>query len=75
MKTARPANPANISFDRRCFAQNGTTVTWIVGGNLAPNYPATFANEADAVAYARRTGRSAYVRREESPRMVRISWT
>lgn len=69
----RPKNPAEISFERRCFVQNGVTVLWIVGGMLAPNYPRQFDNEAAATAYARKI--KGYVTREEQPRMVRVSWT
>jgi hypothetical protein len=69
---ARPTNPADISFAPSCFAQDGVSVEWIVGGNLAPNYPSRFSTEADAVAYARKTGRP--MSRVETPRMVRVSW-
>ena len=72
--TTRPANPADISFAPHCFVQDGVNVSWIVGGNLAPNYPAQFADEESALKYARKTGRLANVRRVESPRMVRVSW-
>ena len=75
MNTTRPTNPADISFDDRCFAQDGVKVEWVVGGNMAPNYPSTFSTEDAAMAYARKTGRVANVRRVESPRMVRVSWT
>lgn len=69
----RPANPSAISFDRRCFAQDGVKVEFSVGA-MAPNYPKKFgANEAAANEWSRKTGRP--VIRHESPRMVRISWT
>jgi hypothetical protein len=74
MNTTRPANPADISFAPHCFAQDGVTVEWVVGGNLAPNYPSRFSSEAEAMAYARKTGRLNNVSRVESPRMVRVSW-
>ena len=53
MNTTRPTNPADISFDDRCFAQDGVKVEWVVGGNMAPNYPSTFSTEEAAMAYAR----------------------
>lgn len=74
MNSARPTNPAKISFAPSCFAQDGVNVEWIVGGNLAPNYPSRFSTEAEAMAYARKTGRTGNVSRVESPRMVRVSW-
>ena len=68
-----PADPSTISFDRRCFAQDGIKVEFSVGA-MAPNYPKKFgANEAAANEWARKTGRP--VIRHESPRMVRVSWT
>ena len=71
----RPSNPRDISFDRSCFAVDGVNVGWVVGGNLAPNKPAKFSTEADALAYAKKTGRVRFMRRVESPREVRVSWT
>ncbi len=72
MNTTRPTNPADISFDDRCFAQDGVKVEWVVGGNMAPNYPQVlhvvavyFSTEDAAMAYARKT----------APRLVRVSWT
>lgn len=71
--TTRPTNPADISFDRRCFVQDGTKVEWVVGGMLAPNYPKRFDTEEAAERYAKKI--RGYVTRDESPRMVRIAWT
>ena len=72
----RPANPADISFDPRCFVNDGVVVEWHVGGNVAPNYPKNFGeNEAAAREYARRTGREWALQRVERPRRRRISWT
>lgn len=70
----RPSSPALISFDARCFVEDGVSVEWIVGGNKAPHYPAKFASEAAALAFAARTGRQRFLRRAESPRLVRVSW-
>ena len=68
----RPA-PSAISFDDRCFVQDGVSVRWTVGQSALHPGPASFTDEASAVAFARKCGRP--VNRIESPRMVRVSWT
>jgi len=71
----RPKDPSRISFDPRCFVRDGVIVEWVVGGNIAPNYPKNFgANEAAAREYARKTGREWALRREERPRERRVAW-
>lgn len=72
MNTARPTNPADISFDRSCFAQDGTTIYWTVSRSALHSGPRRFDSEVEALAYAKRCDRP--VTRHEVPKMVRISW-
>ncbi len=68
----RPKNPAEISFDPRCFVQDGTDVEFTVGRSSLHSGPARFTNEKDAAAYAEKTGRT--YTRHEVPRMRRVAW-
>jgi hypothetical protein len=72
---SRPANPKDICFDDRCFVKDGEREVWIVGGNLAPNYPQRFDDEEEARKYATKTGRLGSMHAVKEPIMRRISWT
>lgn len=67
----RPSNPADISFDARCFEQVGTRTEYVVVLS-APNYPKVFSDRETAAAYARKTGRAVTIRNAAIVR--RISW-
>lgn len=70
----RPSNPADISFDPRCFIKVGTHTEFVVApAQGSAGYPKRFSSEAEAENYAARFGR--VVHREEVPTMRRVSWT
>lgn len=71
--SARPSDPRLISFDARCFVQDGVEVHYLVTQSALHSGPARFDDESDAAEYARKTGRVAT--RVESPKMRRIAWT
>jgi hypothetical protein len=69
----RPADPTTISFDPRCFVQDGTVVYWTVGSGLGGRYPERFDDESAAIEHGRLL--RLRVTRHEHARMVRVSWT
>lgn len=69
----RPSNPSEISFDRRCFVQDGEQIEYRVSRSSLHSGPAKFGTDrAAAESYARRTGRP--VTEHRVPIMRRISW-
>lgn len=71
--SARPANPASISFDRRCFVQDGERVEFVCANPTGATYPKVFSDRGEAESFARRTNRVVTERR--APVMRRIAWT
>lgn len=70
----RPSNPALISFDNKCFKQDGVDIKYVVTpppGSTA--YPEEYDSKSTADAHAKRIGVIAH--RVERPRMRRVSWT
>ena len=68
----RPANPSEISFDRRCFKAAGARTVYKVSTALQSG-PINFGEDlVAATAYARRTNRE--VRAVQETVWRRISW-
>jgi hypothetical protein len=68
----RPANPREISFDPRCFAEVGERTEYVVTQSALQAGPRVFADRAKAEAWARKVGR-AVTERTVSIRK-RIKW-
>ena len=69
--TNRP-EPSKISFSADCFEVRGESVHWTVARSALHSGPAEFTSEAEALAFAARTGRA--VTEVRSPRLVRVRW-
>lgn len=69
----RPSDPRTISFERRCFVEDGSTVEYRVLRSALHSGPAKFSDRAEAEAFAKRFNR--VVTEVTKPVMRRISWT
>ncbi len=68
----RPANPRDISFDPRCFAEVGERTEYAVGQSALKSGPRIFTDRDKAEAWARKTNRA--VTERTVPILKRIRW-